>query len=346
MVVVSKRDNQIIIELPQKHIFDVIAFSPEYFKSIGFDVDISIRIPNNNNNTVVLGGNGNDNEITIPYKYFFFIVNSLVGSNENPIYKEQPENTSIYEKLLHILPTYNLPPKDQPNAVINNANQPEQTDASNTQYSIWNAIFPVKSTSVKTEPSTPIPELPPEPAETPSETPAETPSETPAETPSETPAETPAETPSETPAVIPSPAPEPNSIIIKINSYDNDDDNYEDDDEPIIQLTNYLSHIKDLPRTPEDLHESGLNYHILEQLINDLSIQILFLNQLKIQITELRTEHIYVINNRFVLLDNEKMVEDSSSENNNAVCEFIKKIIGDNDILNIEHTKIWKQCAY
>ena len=72
MVVVSKRDNQIIIELPQKHIFYVIAFSPEYFKSIGFDVDISIRIPNNNN-TVVLGGNGNDNEITIPYKYFFLL---------------------------------------------------------------------------------------------------------------------------------------------------------------------------------------------------------------------------------------------------------------------------------
>ena len=45
-------------------------------------------------------------------------------------------------------------------------------------------------------------------------------------------------------------------------------------------------------------------------------------------------------------LDNEKMVEDSRLENNNAICDFIKKIIGDNDMLNIEHTKIWKQCAY
>ena len=54
MVFVSNANNQVIIEIPQKHIFDDIAFSPEYFKSVGFNVDISIRIPNNNDN-IVLG---------------------------------------------------------------------------------------------------------------------------------------------------------------------------------------------------------------------------------------------------------------------------------------------------
>jgi len=134
---------------------------------------------------------------------------------------------------------------------------------------------------------------------------------------------------------------ESNIIIIKIKP-DNDDD----DDQQILQLNKYLSHIKELPRTPEDLYESGLNYHLIEQIINDLTIQTLFLNQLKIQITELRPEYIYMINNRFVLLDNEKMVEQSPIIHNNIVCEFLKKIIGDTDISYIENTKIWKQCAY
>ena len=111
-------------------------------------------------------------------------------------------------------------------------------------------------------------------------------------------------------------------------------------------MKNYLSHLKELPRTPEDLYESGLNYQLLEQIINDLTIQILFLNQLKIQITELRPEYIYIIHNRFVLLDNEKMIEDTLLNNNNVVCDFLKKIIGDTDMLFIENTKIWKQCAY
>ena len=140
-----------------------------------------------------------------------------------------------------------------------------------------------------------------------------------------------------------------NNIIIKIEMKPDIKNNGK-------TLTEIIQEYKQLPRTIESIPESGITYALLEKIVFDIYSQLLFLMETYNMIySEFREDFIFNINDKYIILDIEKLIylgpsenitAEKISENSISFSNFIQKlkyadIIVTNDNV-IENTNVEK----
>jgi len=130
--------------------------------------------------------------------------------------------------------------------------------------------------------------------------------------------------------------------------------------ENILSLNSYLQEIKSGEVSIERFSPSNLNYYEIGRIIYDIHQQLLYLKSMNTIIVEIVIEDIYIVQNRFIIINTQRMINvsdgDIPRENyerildkqrySKAMLNFIKKITGNYDIedfmKNIEYSYLHK----